>query len=270
MPELHPRTPIDRLTLAALRAVRGAVLLVAAGAARAQSSQPPAPPVPAAARAAMGRARVADSLGRADDARAHYEAALAAHPAYVDASIALATLLIENANAAEAREVIARAVKRSPGDPRLVNLRIRRRSAAAADSSASGGVTSDRKQRAANPNAEGVGLALAQVLATRGDHAGAAALYDTLLVAPAPSERVATAAVRHAIAVGDIVRAATLLRAARSRHPDSTTLIALADSLPNRPRPGQDAPPRPPECRTCACFTLRRVCKARCGVGAGV
>ena len=194
-------------------------------------STPAGAPVPAAARAALARGRAADSLGRVADARAQYEAALVAHPGYVDASIALATLLIENKNAAEAREVIARAVKRSPRDPRLLNLRIRRRAVATADSSASGAVTSDRKQRAANPNDEGVALALAQVLGTRGDHAGAAALYDTLLVAPAPSERAAVAAVRHALAAGDRGRATALLRTARTRHPDAPALAALADSL---------------------------------------
>ena len=221
--------------IARCAALAGAVVFLAgAPVAGAQSPAQPVPPVPAAARAALERGRAADSAGRADEARAQYEAALARHPAYVDASIALATLLIENANAAEAREVIARAVRRSPSDPRLLNLRIRRRAAAAGDTSASGAVTSDRKQRAANPHDEGVALSLAQVLATRGDHAGAAALYDTLLVTPAPSERVAVAAVRHAIAAGDRGRATALLRTVRTRYPGSPALDALADSLSSR------------------------------------
>lgn len=189
---------------------------------------------PAAAREArlhLGRARAADSAGRPAVARREYEAALASDPTAVEASIGLATLLIEANDAAEAREVIARAVQRSPDDPRLRTLRIRRRSAAAADRSASGAVTNDRKQRAARPDDEETALALARVLATRGDQAGAAALFDTLLVAPAASERVAVAAVRQAIASGDRVRAATLLRAARPRYPGSGELATLADSV---------------------------------------
>ena len=228
MPKRHPTAPAGATTHRAALIVALLLAGLAAGPARAQNS----PPVPAAAaRAELERGRAADSAGRADEARRRYTAALALDPAYVDASIALATALIEVGDAGEAREVIARAIKRTPDDPRLRNLRIRRRSAAGADTSAAGRVTNDRKLRAANPDDEGTALALAQVLAARGDHRGAAALFDTLLVGPAPSERVATAAVRQALTAGDSARARSLLARTRRRYPGSSELAAVADSL---------------------------------------
>lgn len=233
MPTRARRSP--NASWCAARAAVLALTLALAPAARAQTSAP-ADSVPPAARVHHARARAADSAGRAVLAEREYAAALAIAPSYVDASIGLATLLIEAGNAAEAREVIARAVKRSPTDPRLLNLRIRRRAAAAADRSASGAVPEDRKRRAANPGDETVALSLAQVLETRGDAAGAAALYDTLTSGPGPSERVYLAAARQAVAAGAAGRAAALARAGLGSHPRSTALRALADSLAGRGR----------------------------------
>lgn len=213
-------------------AVRAAGLALAIALAPGARAQTPAPAdaVPPSARAHHARARAADSAGRAAVAEREYAAALAIAPSYVDASIGLATVLIEAGNAAEAREVIARAVKRSPADPRLLNLRIRRRAAAAADRSASGTVPEDRKRRAANPGDEAVALSLAQVLETRGDAAGAAAVYDTLTSAPAPSDRVYLAAARQAARAGAAARAAAVARTGLGRRPRSAALRALADS----------------------------------------
>jgi uncharacterized protein HemY len=218
-----------------------AALLIAASVAGAQATRDPAGAAPAASPTADGSSgaarphltlgRAADERGRPDEARRHYEAALAAEPGEVEASIALATLLIEANDASAAREVIARSVKRHPGDPRLLNLRIRRRAAARADGSASGAVSNDRKARAANPGDEGIALALAQVLETRGDARAAAALYDTLVAVPTASERTHLAAARQALAAGDADRARVLLRAGAARHPASAALRALADSV---------------------------------------
>jgi len=233
---LTPHRPALRALRSAARAAVLALALALAPRAGAQHAAP-ADTVPAAARAHHMRGRAADSAGRAAVAQREYEAAVAIAPRYVDASIALATVLIGAGDAAEAREVIARAVKWSPADPRLLNLRIRRRAAAAADRSASGAVPEDRKRRAANPGDEAIALSLAQVLETRGDAAGAAALYDTLASGPAPSERVYLAAARQAAGAGAVARAAALARTGLGRHPRSPALRALADSLAGAGRP---------------------------------
>jgi len=237
-----------------------AVALGAAPVARA-AAQAPAPTRPSASRewaavedlARAGRWADAlaaveplatDSLGRAVAARVAVNAGLAAYrrgdvalarerwrlavrldPALTIASSDLATLYLVSGAPDSARAIALRGLAFAPGDPRLLAIRTQSLGNAAAIDSA---IARDRAVRRRQPRDEAVALDLAALLAAAGRTLPAAALYDTLLAARAPSLAVYAGASRFWLGGGHADAAVALADTGLNRYPRAADLWMVA------------------------------------------
>lgn len=189
----------------------------------------------ALARDSAGRAVVAriavnaglEAYEAGDTARARERWALALHddPALTSAAANLAGLLLQEGSAASARTIAERGLRHAPTDARLLAIRQQTLQSKAAIDSA---IRVDRALRRRHPASDAAALDLAGLLLRSSQGLAAAALYDSLVHAPAPSEAVYVAATRFLFASGRYAGAARLADTAVSRHPRSALLWALA------------------------------------------
>ncbi|MDH4350963.1 MAG: tetratricopeptide repeat protein [Gemmatimonadota bacterium] len=177
-----------------------------------------------AAKLRVNAGLVAYQVGDRTGARRHWDQALRDDPALVEAAVNLGALLIEIGARDSARAVAAGALRLHPDDPRLLALRAGTLEGAEGVAAA---ITALRQLRATRPRDEGIGLELARLLAATGDHAAAAALYDTLVRAPGATEAALEAAVTFRLDVSQFDAAAITAEDAVGRFPRSGALWSL-------------------------------------------
>jgi len=164
---------------------------------------------------------------QADDraaARRHWEQALRDDPVLVEAAVNLGALLIEIGARDSARAVATGALRRHPGDARLLALRAGTLEGAEGVAAA---IVALRKLRATRPGDEAMGLELARLLAATGDHVGSATLYDSLVRAPGATATAYEAAVNFRLDASQYDAAAVTAEDAVGRFPRSGALWSL-------------------------------------------
>lgn len=156
-------------------------------------------------------------------ARAAWERALVDDPTLTEAAVNLGAVLLELGKRDSARSVARRALASHPTDVRLLALNARTLDGPEGVTAA---IRAMRQARAEHPDDENAGLQLASYLAAAGNQLPAMALYDTLVHAPAASERAFDAAVAFWLGGGQPKPAAEVAELGLKKYPRSTGLLA--------------------------------------------
>jgi Tfp pilus assembly protein PilF len=115
--------------------VATATLAVALGAAAPVAGAQNAPPPDSthsdsvASNRYLAKGNTALAAGNPDSARAAYEKALMYNADNIDATVQMATILIQEGHGSYARDLLVFALKRHPNDPRLTHFHVVRRGA---------------------------------------------------------------------------------------------------------------------------------------------
>ncbi len=161
--------------------------------------------------------------GRKAEARVDWAQALNEDPTLAAAAGNLAASLLEVGRRDSARTVATRALRYTPGDARLLAIRA---ATLGGEAGLRAAVRAARAARTERPADEAIGLELAQLLEAT-DRAGAAALFDTLVSAPHPSEATYRAAASFWLDAGRLDVAAARADSGLARYPRSGPLWTL-------------------------------------------